>query len=111
MISFFIHLKKYLNLEILKGATPPFYLAQPTSYDYDAPLSESGDITQKYLAIRKSISKYLPIPNVTVPFNQTKFAYGKIPMTYVIIRFYKYAFCWIACYEFIFVNETTSKCL
>ena len=28
-----------------------------TSYDYDAPLSEAGDITPKYLAIRDTISK------------------------------------------------------
>jgi len=73
--------------KISEGATPPFYLAQPTSYDYDAPLSEAGDITQKYLAIRQSISKYLTMPNVTIPMNQTKFAYGKISMTYVILLF------------------------
>ena len=30
-----------------------------TSYDYDAPLSEAGDITEKYLAIREAISKVL----------------------------------------------------
>lgn len=28
-----------------------------TSYDYDAPLSEAGDITDRYLAIRQAISK------------------------------------------------------
>jgi len=37
------------------GADPP-YLVQPTSYDYDAPLSEAGDITNKFLAVRKAIS-------------------------------------------------------
>lgn len=42
----------------IKGADPPF-LAEPTSYDYDAPLSEPADITNKYLAIRDSISKVL----------------------------------------------------
>lgn len=29
----------------------------PTSYDYDAPLTEAGDITDKYIAIRQVISK------------------------------------------------------
>jgi hypothetical protein len=38
------------------GADPP-YLPQPTSYDYDAPITESGDTTDKYLAIRNAISK------------------------------------------------------
>ncbi len=42
----------------IKGADPP-YLPQPTSYDYDAPISESGDITNKYLVIREAISKVI----------------------------------------------------
>lgn len=36
------------------GANMP-YSAQPTSYDYDAPLSEAGDLTEKYFAIREVI--------------------------------------------------------
>ncbi|XP_052865419.1 beta-galactosidase-like [Anopheles cruzii] len=43
------------------------YVAVVTSYDYDAPLSESGDPTDKYFAIRDTILKYFPTPNVTVP--------------------------------------------
>lgn len=31
------------------------YMPQPTSYDYDAPLSEAGDLTEKYFALRKVI--------------------------------------------------------
>lgn len=31
------------------------YTATVTSYDYDAPISESGDVTQKYIAIREVI--------------------------------------------------------
>lgn len=31
-----------------------------TSYDYDAPLSEAGDPTEKYRALRKLIMQYLP---------------------------------------------------
>lgn len=68
------------NFGYSNGADPPFYLAQPTSYDYDAPISEAGDITQKYLALRESISKYLPLPKVPMPVNQTKAAYGKVKM-------------------------------
>ena len=33
------------------------YLPQPTSYDYDAPLSEAGDPTDKYFGLRKVIGK------------------------------------------------------
>lgn len=31
------------------------YAPQPTSYDYDAPLTEAGDLTDKYFAIREVI--------------------------------------------------------
>lgn len=40
----------------LLGANMP-YQAQPTSYDYDAPLSEAGDLTEKYFAVRDVIRK------------------------------------------------------
>lgn len=36
------------------------YEPQPTSYDYDAPLGEYGNITPKYLAFREVIQKNLP---------------------------------------------------
>lgn len=36
------------------GANAP-YSPQPTSYDYDAPLTEAGDLTDKYFAIRNVI--------------------------------------------------------
>ena len=44
------------NFGFSNGADPSFSV-QPTSYDYDAPLTEAGDTTQKYLALRDSISK------------------------------------------------------
>ena len=45
--------------------------------------TEAGDTTDKYLAIQKAISNYLPIPKVPIPANSTKKAYGKIQMQYV----------------------------
>lgn len=36
------------------------YEPQPTSYDYDAPLGEYGNITPKYMAFRKMIQRHLP---------------------------------------------------
>ena len=57
------------------------YQPQPTSYDYDAPLSEAGDPTEKYFAIRKVISKYAALPSIPVPPATHKMAYGKVQMT------------------------------
>lgn len=34
------------------------YQPTVTSYDYDAPLSEAGDVTEKFLALRKVFQKY-----------------------------------------------------
>lgn len=57
------------------GATS--YLPQPTSYDYDAPLTEAGDPWDKYTAIRDVIKKYNPVP-ASVPPATPKTAYGKV---------------------------------
>ncbi|PAV78091.1 hypothetical protein WR25_12171 [Diploscapter pachys] len=49
-----------------------------TSYDYDAPISEAGDVTEKYLAIRDWIAS-LPdwtVPQIPVPPNTPKKAYS-----------------------------------
>ena len=53
------------------------YSPQPTSYDYDAPLTEAGDPTAKFTLIRNVIMKYQPVPT-NVPPATTKIAYGKI---------------------------------
>lgn len=65
------------------GASLGTYWPNPTSYDYDAPLSEAGDPTDKYWAVQKVISKYLPLPNKTQPVVQPKMAIGPIRMTKV----------------------------
>ncbi|GAA6082335.1 beta-galactosidase, partial [Tachysurus ichikawai] len=44
------------NFAYWNGANTP-YAPQPTSYDYDAPLTEAGDLTPKYFAIRDVIKK------------------------------------------------------
>ncbi|WP_432037443.1 glycoside hydrolase family 35 protein [Streptomyces cucumeris] len=38
-----------------------------TSYDYDAPLDEAGDITDKYLALREVIARHAPVPDTPLP--------------------------------------------
>nr|XP_034310758.1 beta-galactosidase isoform X2 [Crassostrea gigas] len=67
----------------LKGANYAPYQAVPTSYDYDAPLTEAGDITDKYIAIRQVISKYKQLPSMPIPKNTTKTAYGKVEMSFM----------------------------
>jgi len=46
---------------------PGSYNSDVTSYDYDAPMDESGAPTEKYFALRAMIGKYFPLPNVPVP--------------------------------------------
>lgn len=43
----------------------PVFHPVPTSYDYDAPISEAGDLTQKFYAIKRVIAKYKPIDEQT----------------------------------------------
>ncbi|XP_006636774.2 beta-galactosidase-1-like protein [Lepisosteus oculatus] len=51
-----------------------------TSYDYDAPLSEAGDPTDKLLAIRDVISRFREVPEGPMPPATPKYAYGYITL-------------------------------
>ncbi|XP_026151752.1 beta-galactosidase-1-like protein isoform X2 [Mastacembelus armatus] len=51
-----------------------------TSYDYDAPLSEAGDPTEKLLAIRDVIKQFRDIPSGPMPPATPKFAYGFVTL-------------------------------
>lgn len=51
-----------------------------TSYDYDAPLTECGDITPKYMALREVIAKHTGITPPLVPENRKKMAYGRVAL-------------------------------
>ena len=58
------------------------YNPQPTSYDYDAPLSEAGDPRPKYFILQYIISKYVtlpagPQPVTSQPVTSGKGSYGK----------------------------------
>ncbi|NMM50936.1 glycoside hydrolase family 35 protein [Paenibacillus aquistagni] len=52
-----------------------------TSYDYHALLNEAGDITEKYLAIREVIGKYVELPDIPLPAPAPKMNLGPIQMT------------------------------
>ncbi|XP_011504191.1 PREDICTED: beta-galactosidase-like [Ceratosolen solmsi marchali] len=63
------------------------YTPDLTSYDYDAPLTEAGDPTPKYFEIRKTISKYLSLPDMPTPVISSKGKYGIVSMRPVIQLF------------------------
>ncbi|XP_056312467.1 beta-galactosidase [Danio aesculapii] len=67
------------NFGYWNGANSP-YGPQPTSYDYDSPLTEAGDLTEKYFAIREVIKMYKDVPEGILPPSTPKFAYGKVEM-------------------------------
>lgn len=56
------------------------YQAVPTSYDYNAPLTESGDPWIKYSLISQVISTYTGVQTY-IPLIEPKGAYGKVFMT------------------------------
>uniref|UniRef100_A0A7N6ALG4 Beta-galactosidase n=1 Tax=Anabas testudineus TaxID=64144 RepID=A0A7N6ALG4_ANATE len=63
------------NFGYWNGANAP-YKPQPTSYDYDAPLTEAGDLTKKYFAIQEVIKE---VQGPILP-STPKYAYGAVVM-------------------------------
>jgi len=61
------------NFGFMNGAIPIYWIQKfsyqtaVTSYDYDAPLSEAGDITEKFQALRKVFKQYNPKTEDEVP--------------------------------------------
>lgn len=49
-----------------------------TSYDYDAVLTEDGQITEKYKAFKEIIGKYTEIPEVELPAVPERRGYGEL---------------------------------
>ena len=60
------------------------FMPQVSSYDFDALLSEAGDITEKYLEVRKVIQKHTNKELPKIPPNSKKKGYG-------IVRLNEYA--------------------
>ena len=54
------------------------YYSIVTSYDYDAPISEAGDPTEKCVALRDLNRKYSGSPDIPIPLPSVKVAYGKV---------------------------------
>lgn len=104
-----LRLNASVNLYMLHGGTnfgfmngidynpdPLVLLICPTSYDYDAPISEAGDTTAKYFQIREILKKYVKHPLSPVPQNTTKTSELLVPtypflnVTSFIERMYNY---------------------
>ncbi|KAL0415095.1 UNVERIFIED_CONTAM: Beta-galactosidase 17 [Sesamum latifolium] len=63
------------------GSNEADYKPDLTSYDYDAPIRESGDVDNaKYKALRRVIAKYSTEPLASVPPDNEKIAYGRIKL-------------------------------
>ena len=66
------------------GANSPGFAPDVTSYDYDAPISESGQLTPKYWDLRKTLAKYYPdkklpsVPASIKPISIPKFAFTEV---------------------------------
>ncbi|XP_059174645.1 beta-galactosidase-like [Physella acuta] len=71
------------NFGFMNGANSPPYEPVPTSYDYGGPLTEAGDITPKYYAVRDIISKYQKLPDMPIPPNTNKTKYGNISLEFI----------------------------
>ena len=71
-----IHMDDYFYPYPINGVPFP----DTTSYDYDAPLSECGDPTEKYFLIRDVIRKHFPDVPTGTPEPARKADYGKVPL-------------------------------
>ncbi|MDQ0686255.1 beta-galactosidase [Streptomyces achromogenes] len=58
------------------------YVPTVTSYDYDAPLTESGDPGPKYHAFREVIARHAPVPDEPVPAPSPKLAPTTVRLTH-----------------------------
>lgn len=97
-LDILLSLNASVNLYLVHGGTnfgymngvdfnpePLILFTSPTSYDYDAPISEAGDTTYKYFKIREVLKKYVEIPPGPVPQNTSK-AYSNIVPTYPFVN-------------------------
>lgn len=66
------------------GANSPGFAPDVTSYDYDAPISESGQTTPKYWELRKTLAKYMDggkqmaVPSLIKPIEIKSFNFTEV---------------------------------
>ncbi|MGW1093676.1 beta-galactosidase [Streptomyces sp. NPDC002596] len=66
-----------------KTLADPGYLATITSYDYDAPIGEAGELTEKFHAFREVIGRHVPLPDTELPAQPRRVDPRTVPATRV----------------------------
>lgn len=56
------------------------YAPTVTSYDYDSPISEDGELTPKYFAYKEVISRYAEVPSVELLPPACRKGYGEVKL-------------------------------
>lgn len=69
------------NFGFMSGRNSGNKTADVTSYDYDAPLTEDGRVTEKYERFKSIISKYRNFEPIPLTTEIKRGAYGEIPCT------------------------------
>ena len=71
------------NFGFYNGANHNEEVYQPTitSYDYDGLLTESGDVTEKFFAVRKTFEKFFDLAEMKLPPVTPKKEYGEVHLT------------------------------
>lgn len=92
MVAELLDLGGNFNLYVFSGGTnfgfhnganclPGKYLPTVTSYDFDGVISEAGDLTPKYYALKKVLEeRFGPAPDIQVADSEKR-AYGTVPFT------------------------------
>ena len=66
------------NFGFMSGRNAGNTTCDVTSYDYDAPLTEDGQLTEKYFACQRIVQKYRTFPISPLTMDIKRKAYGKI---------------------------------
>lgn len=69
------------NFGFMSGRNGGSKIGDVTSYDYDAPLTEDGQITEKYRLFKEVIAKYTDIHEIPLTTEIRRRAYGRISCT------------------------------
>lgn len=71
------------NFNFMNGANSEGGVYRPTitSYDYDAPLSEAGDPSPKYWALREVIGRYESLPDINLPVPAARLTPGQVDLS------------------------------
>ena len=69
------------NFGFMSGGNGGSKTGDVTSYDYDAPLTEDGQITEKYRLFKEVIAKYTDIHEIPLTTEIRRRAYGRISCT------------------------------